>query len=142
MIKLTLRHAKQTGTANQIHASIEDVHKLTFEDESFDLIIALGVFHWLYDLRKAIREIVRTLRPGGYVLLSIPHSHAFLNPLSLPAFESFLNGLSRNDFYSHTYLPKEFNQYLLVANLTIIRSTNVGFGPIKLLDRWFFLGFN
>lgn len=146
MIELTQIHAKQTGTANRIRASIEDVHELRFEDESFDLIVALGVLHWLHHLRKAMIEIVRVLKPGGYVVLNIPRSHAFLNPLSVPAFESILDRVKRkfvkpalrnkrNVILRHTYLPKEFNQYLSAVNLTIIKSTNVGFGPIKIRNR-------
>jgi 2-polyprenyl-3-methyl-5-hydroxy-6-metoxy-1,4-benzoquinol methylase len=146
MIELTQTHARQTGTANRIHASIEDIHELTFEDESFDLIVALGVMHWLHDLRKAMLEIARVLKPGGYVVLNIPRSHAFLNPLSVPAFESILERVKRevvkpalhdgrNFARPHTYLPKEFNQYLSAVNLTIIKSTTVGFGPVKILNR-------
>lgn len=135
MIELTQKHAKQAGTANQIHASVEDAHELPFEDESFDLIVALGVLHWLHDLRKAMLEIVRVLKPGGYVILNIPRSHAFLNPLSLPALELMLDKVKRKPVRPRTYLPKEFNQYLLAVNLAIIKSKNVAFGPIKIRRR-------
>lgn len=151
MIELTKQHARQTGTINRVHASIEDAHELRFMDESFDLIVALGVMHWLYDLKKAMLEIVRVLKPGGYVVLNIPRSHAFLNPLSLPAFELFLEKAKRRNVKSgacdgrsvvrpHVYLPKEFNHYLSAVNLMVVKSTNVGFGPIKILNREVFSG--
>lgn len=142
MIKLTRSHARQTGMDNRVHATIEDVHGLTFEDESFDLIVAMGVMHWLHDLRKALLETTRVLTHGGYVVLNIPRSHAILNPLSLPAFESILEGVKR-EFVKpatrpHTYLPKEFNRYLSAVNLMIIKSTTVGFGPIRILNHELF----
>ena len=135
MIELTQKHAKQTGTANLINASVEDVHELPFENASFDLIVSLGVPQWLHDLRKAMLEIVRVLKSGGYIVLSIPRSHAFFNPLSIPALELMLDKVSRKPVRPRRYLPKEFNQYLLSANLTIIKSKNVAFGPIKILGR-------
>jgi len=145
MIELTKRKAKQTGMSDRIRVSIEDVHELTFEDESFDLIVSLGVLQWLYNLRKALHEIVRVLKPGGYVAFSIPRSHAFINPLSVTAFESILEKAKRKVvktvlhskqdlIFPHTYMPKDFNQYLSAENLTIIKSTTVGFGVIKILN--------
>jgi ubiquinone/menaquinone biosynthesis C-methylase UbiE len=146
MIELTKRNAQQAGMSNKIRASIEDVHQLKFEDESFDLIVSLGVLQWLHNLRKALKEIVRVLKPGGYIVLNIPRSHAFFNPLSVPAFEIILEKAKRKVLRSalhykrdvvlpHTYMPKEFNQYLSAENLTIIKSTTVGFGVIKILNR-------
>lgn len=145
MIELTRRQAKQTGMDNRIHAAIEDVHELTFEDQSFDLIVALGVVNWLHDLRKALSEITRVLKLGGYVVLNSARAHALLNPLSIPAFESMLERMKRGSERavlhnpqdvapSHMFLPKEFNEYLHEVNLTIIKNTSVGFGPFRILN--------
>jgi ubiquinone/menaquinone biosynthesis C-methylase UbiE len=127
MIKLTQRHAEQASVDDRIRASIEDVHELSFEDESFDIIVALGVVSWLHDLKKALVEIVRVLKPGGYVVLNTGRAHALLNPLSIPAFESILERLNRklerivtcdpqNLARAHAYLDKEFNRYLRNVN--------------------------
>jgi ubiquinone/menaquinone biosynthesis C-methylase UbiE len=145
MVELTRRHARETGMQNRIHAKIEDVHELSFEDESFDLIVALGVINWLHDLKKALAEIRRVLKPGGYAVLNSARGHALLNPLAIPALESFLERVKReldravphNQLTiapSHMYLPKELNQHLFDASLTIITSTNVGFGPFRILN--------
>jgi len=147
MIKLTQRHARQRGMENKIHATIEDVHELTFENQSFDLIVALGVVIWLHDLRKALAEIARVLVSGGYVVLTMNNryaAHVFLDPLSTPAFEQIRKGVKRaleitglrnprNVARLRTYSIKEFNQYLCEANLTNTKNTNVGFGPFTIL---------
>ncbi|MGA3192901.1 MAG: methyltransferase domain-containing protein [Candidatus Bathyarchaeia archaeon] len=145
MIELTQKHAKHTGMDDRIHVAIEDVHELTFEDRSFDLIVALGVISWLHDLRRALVEITRVLKHGGYVVLNSGRAHALLNPMSNPAFELILERLKRitaRDQQSiarpHAYLEQEFNQYLCEANLTIIKKTNVGFGPFKILNHKIF----
>ena len=75
MIELTNILANQKGLKNQLQATIEDVHNLTLSDNSFDLIVALGVIAWLYDLKKGLCEIARVLKPGGYLVLSMDNPH-------------------------------------------------------------------
>ena len=58
MIELTKRQPKQTEMVNQILATIEDVYELSFQDNSFDLTISLGVLQWLHNLNKALPEIL------------------------------------------------------------------------------------
>jgi len=50
----------------------EDLQKLTFDDEQFDLFISLDVFEHIPEPEAAIREIWRTLRPGGAMLCTWP----------------------------------------------------------------------
>ncbi|MGA3193093.1 MAG: class I SAM-dependent methyltransferase [Candidatus Bathyarchaeia archaeon] len=145
MIELTKRHARQAGMDTRVHAAVEDVHELSFEDESFDLVVSLGVINWLHDLRRALSEITRVLKLGGYAVLNSARAHALLNPLAIPAVESVLERMkqeferaiphsSRSVAPSHMYLPKEIDQYLCDAGLTIVKSTNVGFGPFRILN--------
>ena len=42
---------------------------LPFADESFDLIVYNGAFHYALDDRKALAEAVRVLRPGGRIII-------------------------------------------------------------------------
>jgi ubiquinone/menaquinone biosynthesis C-methylase UbiE len=149
MIELARRHVKHAGLDDRVHTSIEDAHKLSFEDESFDLVVSLGVINWLYDLRKALVEITRVLQPGGYTILNSIRAHALLNPLAIPAFESTLESMKhlverafphsgRVAAPLHRYLPKEINRYLRKAKLTVIKSTNVGFGPFTIFNHSLF----
>jgi 2-polyprenyl-3-methyl-5-hydroxy-6-metoxy-1,4-benzoquinol methylase len=50
----------------------EDLGNQTFPDESFDLVITQDVFEHLPDPAAAIKEIARTLKPGGLHIASIP----------------------------------------------------------------------
>lgn len=50
-------------------------HGLGFPDGSFDGVLCLEVFEYLAHVEPAIEEIFRLLRPGGYLILSVP----FLN---------------------------------------------------------------
>jgi 2-polyprenyl-3-methyl-5-hydroxy-6-metoxy-1,4-benzoquinol methylase len=44
----------------------------TFENESFDLVITSDVFEHLPDVAPAVREILRTLKPGGAHIFTVP----------------------------------------------------------------------
>ena len=50
-----------------------NVHSLPFPDASFDVIIALDVlYHSAVDEKQALREFLRTVKPGGLVLIQVP----------------------------------------------------------------------
>lgn len=45
---------------------------LPLENDSFDLITCLGVLHHIPNVSVVVKELVRTLRPGGYIVLREP----------------------------------------------------------------------
>lgn len=51
---------------------IEDVHSLTFEDGSFDAVIAVELFEHLAEPKRAAAEIFRVLRVDGDFLVTVP----------------------------------------------------------------------
>lgn len=55
----------------------EDLTRLTFEDDTFDLIISSDVFEHFYDIEAAFRETLRVLKPGGIHIFSIPNDYPF-----------------------------------------------------------------
>lgn len=146
MVEMTKRYAKQNGVESRVRVAIEDVHELKFNDQSYDLIIALGVVGWLHDLKKALNEIKRVLKPGGYVVLNSTHANALFNPLSIPLIESFFRMRAcwanrhskQNTPTPHFYLAREFNQHLYEVGFKIVDYTIVGFGPFIVLNRKLF----
>jgi SAM-dependent methyltransferase len=50
----------------------EDLEKQTFPNDSFDLVLTQDVFEHLFRPDAAIREIARTLRPGGAHICTVP----------------------------------------------------------------------
>ena len=52
--------------ANMFPIPFQDLMGLTFEDETFDLVITNDVLEHVPDLDQALREMARVLKPGGY----------------------------------------------------------------------------
>lgn len=50
----------------------ESLERLTFSDESFDLVVTQDVMEHVLDPEAAFREIGRTLRPGGMHVFTTP----------------------------------------------------------------------
>ena len=51
---------------------------LPFADDVFDDVVASLVLHYLEDWVAPLRELRRVLRPGGRVVLSVPHPSVYL----------------------------------------------------------------
>jgi len=71
-------------------ACVCDGHDLPFEDGSFDAVFAEAVLEHVCDPQRVVSEIVRVLRPGGFVYAVTP----FLQPVHMGA----------HDFTRFTYL--------------------------------------
>ena len=50
----------------------ENLEKLSFPDESFDLFITQDVMEHIFDPARAFAEIARVLKPGGAHIFSVP----------------------------------------------------------------------
>src|SRR2546421_426874 len=70
LVELARRHAAESGNTNMLSVDIGDVYALAFEDESFDLVLAIGVIPWLGRAELAIQEMARVTRAGGYIIFT------------------------------------------------------------------------
>jgi 2-polyprenyl-3-methyl-5-hydroxy-6-metoxy-1,4-benzoquinol methylase len=68
--------ARQQCVANNVIFEIQNAYELTYGAATFDAIIGSSVLHHL-DLGKALRELRRVLRPGGWIAFTEPN---MLNP--------------------------------------------------------------
>ena len=51
-----------------------DITNIKYEDNSFDVIICNHVLEHIPDDRKAMSELYRVLKPGGWAILQVPIS--------------------------------------------------------------------
>jgi SAM-dependent methyltransferase len=54
-----------------------DVRQLDFADGTFDYILAAEVLEHLPDPRRALQELRRVVKPGAYLIVSVPHEPFF-----------------------------------------------------------------
>ncbi len=59
------RRAQRLNLGHRIRAEAHDVHRLGFEDESFDAVVSFASLHHWRDKAKGLREVDRVLKPGG-----------------------------------------------------------------------------
>ena len=60
-----------------------DIHQIPFEQNTFDVVLCNHVLEHVKDDIKAMNEIQRVLRPGGFAILQVP----FFNPIPDVTFE-------------------------------------------------------
>src|SRR5205085_4423169 len=70
MVKTARRHASTLGLGDAVRVDLADAHGLPFTGEQFDLVIAVGLLPWLHDPQGALQEMVRVLRPGGWIVVT------------------------------------------------------------------------
>lgn len=66
----------QPGNYTRDKVRCEDLQKLTFNDETFDLVITQTVFEHILEPDLAWKEIARVLKPSGYHIFSIPFQNS------------------------------------------------------------------
>ncbi|MEW6609060.1 MAG: class I SAM-dependent methyltransferase [bacterium] len=54
---------------DNIDLRVGDASNMEFPDDCFDSVFSFGVFHHIKDWQKAISEVYRVLKPGGYFSL-------------------------------------------------------------------------
>lgn len=57
--------AKTKRVSENISFSVEDAEKLSYANDSFDLVISSSTYQWMNDLSKAFDEAYRVLSTGG-----------------------------------------------------------------------------
>lgn len=67
--------------ADRVSVAQADATSLAFPQESFDLVISIGVWHHVGDWGEALAETARVLRPGGYLVLADLLEGFFLGPM-------------------------------------------------------------
>jgi len=73
LLKRSCRHvsySEYSPADPRIHH--EDITHLTYEDQSFDLVVNSDVLEHVYDYKKALREISRVLKDRGAFVFTVP----------------------------------------------------------------------
>lgn len=148
MLEQARRHAEAAGVT--LSLSIADVTALSFDDDAFDLVVALGVIPWLEQPELALQEMARVTKLGGHVIFSADNRmrlnalvDPLLNPLVVPVKRGIkfvldrtgLRRLSSKDVGATLHSRRFINKAVSRAGLSRSKSKTLGFGPFTLFRR-------
>ena len=65
-----------------------DIHEMPFEDNSYDVVLCNHVLEHVADSHKAMTEIYRVLKPGGWAVMQVPLDNSIAVTLEDPTITS------------------------------------------------------
>ncbi|MFQ5581708.1 MAG: class I SAM-dependent methyltransferase [Mariprofundaceae bacterium] len=72
MLAMARKKAEQKGLSGQVEFQAGDMHQLSFDDNTFDVVLSTYSLCPLYDPARAAMEMYRVVKPGGRI--GIAHS--------------------------------------------------------------------
>ena len=147
MVQAARDRAIAAGVESRVATHLGDVHALPFSDDSFALVLALGVLPWLPEIDRPLCEMARVVRPGGHLIVSVDAQWQLrhvLDPLRNPLFtlpkRSAVNlwrawrGLPPK-VRSHVISIRGIRRLLAARGFEPMHGAALGFGPFTFFDR-------
>jgi ubiquinone/menaquinone biosynthesis C-methylase UbiE len=144
MIDSTQELAAQAGVRSSISLGLGDAHNLGFPEGTFGLVLAIGVIPYLYFPQRALSEMARVLKPGGFLVVTAGNPwrlNHVLDPWTCPLLQPAkkVATVMFRRFRKSRSVPQEvplrfdsvgnFSRWLSAAGLTKIKLRTVGFPP-------------
>jgi len=149
MVNLARENVAKAGISELISLEACDVCGMVFQDNFFDLVIAIGVIPWLAQPELALQEMARVTKPEGSVLLTADNEWRLINlmdPLTNPTLTPLRKGikniLERKGFYHEPpgrvmetfHKCGSIDETLMDVGLMKTKGTTLGFGPFTFLS--------
>ena len=123
---------------------VEDALRLSYSDNSFDLITSVDVIEHVGDPERMVQEISRVLKPGGIALITFP-SLEF--PFTYDPINRILSGFTKLKIpqgayaFGHEYLilGTDFKGWGLKNNLFVVEEHNLS-GSLVALSEMYWTG--
>jgi SAM-dependent methyltransferase len=117
-----------------LFAAVADIRELPFGDESFDAIYSMGTIEHFRDSERALREMVRVLRPGGCAIIGVPNRH---DPFLRPLLSAVLQAVGHYAYgYEKSFSRRSLRGMIERSGLTVTAETAILFLPgwLRMLD--------
>lgn len=113
-IKITIKRCKQSKRLLFVQCRIDDI---PFKNNVFDFINCNGVLHHLLNPMMAFSELVRLLKPGGFMFIGVYGKGGILNEVKIELLRtitkiipykivlSLLPDKSKNEWLDNLYVP-------------------------------------
>lgn len=114
-----VRRELGAGLHERLRFCVEDAMRMSFPDASFDIAASFSTIEHIpgaENRQAALREMVRVLRPGGHLVVTVP------NRYSTFLFAHLRNRRTQSDYgYSYLYSPLELKREVRKLGLQILR---------------------
>ena len=130
MIRVASEEIHRRGVSGSVEAcQVLDICDMyTLEDESFDMILALGCPVAICDnQRKAVEEMCRVVKPGGYVICDVSNRYRIALDLArenkwTKAAEILYSAKTQaKDYYSHrSFSPNDIHELFTLCGLDVL----------------------
>lgn len=129
-LELVRRLSHELGLKN-VKAKKEDVLRLSFPDNYFDIVFSDAVIQHLPDYKKAVREMTRVLKPDGVLIISVVN---FWNFHTLYKFIISILGKEYEYGYEKSFTKRELKRVARDTGLKVIATDGfyVGYGISRL----------
>ncbi|WP_061762063.1 class I SAM-dependent methyltransferase, partial [Streptococcus pneumoniae] len=95
------------GNRNNVNYEIMDIQKISFENETFDIVIANMLLHHVNDIPKALSEVNRVLKTGGIFYCATFGENGVVNYLA-----SLFKDEVNQDLENRTFTLQNGKRYL------------------------------
>jgi predicted ATP-grasp superfamily ATP-dependent carboligase/SAM-dependent methyltransferase len=141
MVALT-QNAARAASVPHLTTAEGDVHALELAGGRFDLVVALGVLPWLHADARALREMARVLRAGGWLIATAdnrdplhwlldPRATPWLAPLRAAGKRLLRRPPALDRSLAKTHDVRGLEDLLRLADLETVKRASVGFGPFS-----------
>ncbi len=86
---------KAYAEESQFHFTIGKIEKLEFPEDSFDVVLCLGVLEYVLDGLAAMREVVRVLKPNGIAIATMLNDRSPYRFWQNHVYWKLANGIAR-----------------------------------------------
>jgi len=139
MVDATRERARRGGQEHRVRSNLGDVHALGFPNETFGLVLAIGVFPWLSSIEQPLQEMYRVIRPGGYLVITVNSRwglqqllEPLSNPILRPAKELARRLLRRRPkVRPYVIRLRHCDALLNTSGFEKLESLTLGFGPFS-----------
>ena len=118
--KSSLEIAKKNDATGTVQYQLESAEKLSFQDESFDVVCAMDLLEHVNDPEAVIKQASRVLKPGGLFFFHTFNRNIFSYLLIIKAVELFVKNTPKDmHLYSHFIKPKELASWCQRSNMQV-----------------------
>lgn len=117
MLRVARERALQAGASESMNLLRTDAQSLAVRDATFDGCICINVLNHIGEDKRALKEISRSLKPGGFLIANFPIVFSFYLPIAL--YVNFSGRSIQGDVYSKWFTFSHIKQSFSDAGLEI-----------------------